>query len=84
MDQRITFKDYQQLLSIFLDLQQQQLQAALLIDDGGLTRIEGKITNIKQSENISNSTITIDNKDSIPLEKVIAVNGLFRDDYSEC
>jgi len=84
MDQRITFKDYQQLLSIFLNLQQQQQQAALLIDDEVLTKIEGKITGIQQNDDIGKSAITIDNKGHINLEQVIAVNGLFRDDYSEC
>ncbi|TKK70998.1 hypothetical protein FC093_04785 [Ilyomonas limi] len=84
MDKRDTFKDYQQLLSIFLNLQEQQQQAALLIDDEGLTRIEGKITNVEQSEDIGKSTIAIDNKEAVILEHIIAVNGLFRDDYSEC
>ena len=84
MDKRETFKDYQQLLSIFSNLQQQQQKAALLIDDGGLTRMEGAVTHIERSNDAGKSIITIDNKDSISLEQVIAVNGLFRDDYSEC
>ena len=84
MDKRETFKDYQQLLSIFSNLQQQQQKAALLIDAEGLTRMEGAVTRIERSDDAGKSIITIDNKDSISLEQVIAVNGLFRDDYSEC
>lgn len=84
MDQRDTFKDYQQLCSIFLNLQQQKQKTSLLIDDNGLTRIEGEITDVVTDAEITKSLIIVDNKDSIPLEKIIAVNGLFRADYSEC
>jgi|SwirhisoilCB2_FD_contig_31_16502391_length_452_multi_7_in_0_out_0_1 hypothetical protein len=84
MDKRETFKDYQQLLSIFSNLQQQQQKAALLIDDEGLTRMEGAVTGIEQNADTGKSRIIIDNKTPVSLEQVIAVNGLFRDDYSEC
>ncbi len=83
MDERITFKDERQLLSIFLDLEQEQQQASLLIDDEGLTRLEGKINRIEQAENMGKTKILIDNNEPIDLAQVIAVNGLFRDDYSE-
>jgi len=84
MDRRSTFKNYEQLFSIFSSIQQQQQPASLLIDEDGLTRAEGKITHIEQSDDVAESTITIDNKQQITLKQVIAVNGLFRDDYSEC
>ena len=84
MDQRITFKDDQQLLSVFLSLEQQQQQTSLLIDNEGLTRIEGKVTCIEQTENIGKTKLSINNNEPIDLAQVSAVNGLFRDDYSEC
>lgn len=84
MDRRITFKDDKQLLSIFLDLEKQQQQASLLIDDEGLTRIEGNVNRIEQAENWGKTKIIIDSNEPIDLAQVIAVNGLFRDDYSEC
>lgn len=84
MDQRITFKDDQQLLSIFLALEQQQQQASLLIDDEGLTRMEGKVNGIEQNKNMGKTKIIIDSNKPIDLAQVIAVNGLFRYDYSEC
>lgn len=84
MDKRETLKDDQQLLSIFFNLQQQQQKASLLIDENGLTRMEGNITHVEQDKNIGKSSIRIDENQPILLEQVIAVNGLFRDDYSEC
>lgn len=84
MDQRVTFRDEQQLLSIFSNLRHQDKLASLLIDEDGLTRKEGKISGIEQGENIGKTKITVDGDEPFHLEQVIAVNGLFRDDYSEC
>lgn len=84
MDQRATFHNLPELLSIVLDLFKQKQKASSLIDADGLTRIEGTISFIKQENNVGKTTITIDNMTEITIEQIIAVNGLFRSDYSEC
>ena len=80
MDKRETFDSTDSLKNILAGLYQQKQKASFLIDENGLMRLEGLITDIQQGDN---TTITIgDNQ--IALEQIIAVNGIFRGDYSEC
>lgn len=81
MDRRETFDSTDSLKNILAGLYQQKQKASFLIDKNGLTRMEGLITNMQeQGDNI---TITVGN-DPISLEQIIAVNGIFRGDYTEC
>lgn len=83
MDQRETFSNEAELLSVISRFFEQKLLVSLLIDQQGLSRIEGYISAIEISDDIRKTTITVsDNK--ISLEEIIAANGLFRSDYSEC
>lgn len=82
MDKRETFGSPQKLLAILNNLQQQQV--SLLVDDNGLTRMEGTITAIEEESNAANAVVTINGADRILLRQIIAVNGVFRSDYSEC
>lgn len=83
MDQRETFSNEAELLSVISRFFEQKLLVSLLIDQQGLSRIEGYIGAIEISDDIRKTTITVsDNK--ISLEEIIAANGLFRSDYSEC
>jgi hypothetical protein len=84
MDQRDTFQNLSQLHSIVSGLFTEKQKASLLIDSNGLTRVEGEITFIEQQGDPAKTVITIDNVDQINLSQIIAVNGLFRSDYSEC
>lgn len=81
MDKRETFANIDSLKTILSNLYQQKQKASLLIDKDGLTRVEGIITHMQQ--NGSTATITVGDK-LIALEQIIAVNGIFRDDYTEC
>jgi hypothetical protein len=84
MDQRATFESLSQLLSIVSDLFVQKQNASFLVDINGLTRMEGKISFIKREKDVSKTTITIDNRSEITINQIVAVNGLFHSDYSEC
>ena len=84
MDQRLTFDNLQKLKTILQDLFQQQQTASFLLDSEGLTRMEGLITSIDEQPDLSSTAITLDQKNRILLKQVIAVNGQFRSDYSEC
>ncbi len=84
MDQRQTFSDAYELLSFIETLQKDAAKASLLIDNDGLERLEGIITGITGNDDPNKTCITIDTKQEVTLDDIIAVNGLFRSDYSEC
>lgn len=84
MDQRQVFNNDEELLSFVTLMSNQKLKAFLLIDRAGLTRVEGVITSIIEKDDIENTSIRIDNRDTICLNEIIGINGLFRSDYSEC
>ena len=85
MDQRQTFSNLAELKAVlehddFLDC-----MAHLIVDRDGLTRMSGHITGIETSID-GKDFIKIHNNDSniVYLTEIVAVNGLFRSDYSEC
>ena len=84
MDQRQVFSNNQELLSILENLYHHRQRASLLVDHEGLTRWEGTIISIKRKENIACTLLTMEGGREIELSQVMAVNGLFRSDYSEC
>lgn len=84
MDKRETFDDLQKLKTILNTLLQQQAKASFLIDNNGLTRIEGVITAIEEQPDLNFAAITINHTDKILLKQIIAVNGQFCSNYSEC
>ena len=84
MDQRTTFEDLNQLLAIVSDLHQHKEKASFIVDNDGLARIDGIITAIVPNDTIKKTSIHIHPTTRVQLENIIAVNGIFRSDYSEC
>ena len=84
MDKRETFENDQNLLNTLVQLQQENSKASLLVDDNGLTRMEGLITSIEENNTLPQTLIGIDDQKALTLKNIIAVNGQFRGDYSEC
>lgn len=82
MDQRTIFQDYSELLRLLYSLQ--GTHASFLVDDDGLTRLDGTITAVAPDTNAAKSQFVLDGTITLHLEQVIAVNGIFRSDYSEC
>jgi hypothetical protein len=80
MDKRETFDSLQKLKNILAALQQQQQHVSLLLDNEGLSRMEGIITSMDERTDI----ITVNSTDTILVNHIVAVNGQFRSDYSEC
>jgi predicted LPLAT superfamily acyltransferase len=68
----------------------EQLQAAfkagekvhLLVDKEGIERTEGIIKDIHP--NAQPPVLNLQNGDSIPIQQIVAVNGIFRPEYGEC
>jgi hypothetical protein len=84
MDQRETFDSLQKLKTILCGLYQQGERASLLVDSDGLTRMEGRIASVKEMADLGSTVITLEQGEWIYLKQIIAVNGQFRSDYSEC
>lgn len=87
MDQRQTFENLDELKIILSSLHASQVVVSLLLDREGLTRMEGIITTIDDRNNslaATTFTITSSNEDVISFREVIAVNGIFRSEYTEC
>jgi hypothetical protein len=84
MDKRETFDNLEKLKAILDKLRQAQEKANLLLDQGGLTRMEGFISFIDEQPELGTTTVTLDGGTKILLNQIVAVNGQFRSDYSEC
>ena len=84
MDQRVTFANSDELFSFVSELFQQGKHASMLIDREGLTRAEGKITAITPNTNVDETLVTVNDIDSFAIKEIMAVNGTFRSEYSEC
>jgi len=84
MDIRQTFSSEHELMEMLADLKAKQRDVALLVDRDGLSRAAGKITALA-ADNLTNSvTVSLNNDNTYELTEIIAVNGIFRSDYSEC
>lgn len=85
MDQRQTFSNLTELAAILEQDNIRGLIAHLIIDRDGLTRVSGDIAGIETTID-GHGFINIDNGAStvVYLAEIVAVNGLFRSDYSEC
>lgn len=57
-------------------------KVSLLIDDGGMTRMEGVIKTINAAA--SSPIIELAGGEVISMDKIVAVNGVFRPEYGEC
>jgi hypothetical protein len=84
MNQRQTFDNSAQLLDFVTAIADKEQRAFLLIDNEGLTRAEGIITSINEEDDIENTGIVLNDRDTVTLKEIIGINGLFRSDYSEC
>lgn len=82
MDRRTTFQDFPELFELLASLQ--GTRASFILDHEGLTRMDGTITAIRQAGDVQRSEFVLDGGPTFSLAQVIAVNGLFRWDYSEC
>lgn len=85
MDQRQTFSNLNELKAILEHDDTQQKMAHLIIDRDGLARVNGHISSVETLID-DRDFIRIDNSvfPFIYLAEIVAVNGVFRSDYSEC
>ena len=67
---------------IFFSLYQNKEAASILYDDNGITRANGKIMQLNEQK--ESPYLVLDNGVQININSIIAVNGIFASDYSEC
>jgi hypothetical protein len=67
---------------IILSLYQKKETINILYDDKGLTRANGSINYL--SEDKEHPYLVLDNGVQINIPSIVAVNGIFASDYSEC
>jgi hypothetical protein len=67
---------------IVLSLFQMKEHANILYDNNGLTRANGHITYLKEQS--ESSYLMFDNELQININSIVAINGIFASDYSEC
>jgi len=67
---------------IILSLYQKKETANILYDDNGLTRANGYIKYLTEQNEFA--YIVLDNGVQININSIVAVNGIFASDYSEC
>lgn len=82
MDTRKTLSENETFLKLIQDIFNARGKVSLLVDDNGITRAEGFINEIHTDE--EPPYIELDNALKIAVKTIIAVNGTFLPDYSEC
>lgn len=84
MDVRDTVVGPEVFLALLEEHRQKDWPVSLLIDQEGITRVGGFITDIIRADNLLKTKVLLERGETFLLEQVIAVNGMFRSDYSEC
>lgn len=69
---------------ILLAYMKQQRKIDLLIDRAGMERVSGVVKDISPHNKILRTRVTMNDETGFNINQVIAVNGIFRDDFSEC
>lgn len=82
MDQRFTLNKNESFLKMIIQCQQEQQPASILYDDKGITRAQGYVTDVYMDRNPI--AFRLDNELEIELHTVVALNGVFADNYTEC
>jgi hypothetical protein len=81
-DVRETLPVQRNFYSLILSLFENRETANILFDNNGITRANGLIKEI--SERNKSPFLVLDNDLKIDIHSIIAVNGIFSFDYSEC
>ena len=82
MDCRLTLDKNESFLELVSNAYRNGEKVHLLIDDGGISRREGFIREINTECGFA--LIVLDQDTGVRLDKIMAVNGVFSAEYSEC
>jgi hypothetical protein len=82
MDNRITWKQEESFIPILQKLLVNSGNANMLLDSEGMMRVEGIVEKIVLTANPA--YIQLSNGIKIVIRTIVAINGVFLSDYSEC
>ena len=82
MDSRQTLRVHETFAELLHRIFEAGDKAHLLIDDNGITRLEGFIDAL--TINNPSPFMVLENGTTVPLQTIVAVNGIFRPEYGEC
>jgi hypothetical protein len=82
MDCRLTIDKKTGFLKMLQEAFESRKPVNMLLDDDGLTRANGTITSLNTKNNTT--IITLNDQTDISMDKLVAINGIFSDDFSEC
>lgn len=82
MDARNTLNVRATFIEILKEAHQSDTKVHLIIDDGGLARVEGFIDAIVTDN--ESPYIELEGGLKIEIRKIVAVNGIFLPEYAEC
>ena len=82
MDIRQTVIDHRTFVDMLEALQRSGEKASLLVDINGLERAQGTVTALDRSGDLG--AVTLNNGQTIDIKSIVAINGTFLSDYSEC
>lgn len=82
MDMRQTIVDRQAFGKMLQELKDNQQKASLLYEQQGIERAEGFIT--KLAFTAGGGTVTLHTGLTVNINAIVAINGSFLSDYSEC
>ncbi|OJU23205.1 MAG: hypothetical protein BGN92_09400 [Sphingobacteriales bacterium 41-5] len=82
MDQRLTLKKNEKFDAVLHEIQSSNDTARILYDAKGMERAEGLIKDLNLDD--AEPFVVLDNGTTIFINSIIGVNGIFKDDYTEC
>jgi hypothetical protein len=82
MDSRKTLGKNETFLDILMLCMKEKQKVNMLLDNNGLSRIDGLIKTI--SPPAEPSTVELEGGQKIEIRNIVAVNGIFSEPYSEC
>jgi len=81
MDCRVTI-DRPGFVTLLENARKDQSTVNLLVDDGGLTRMQGQVSSVTPLQ--GDVSIAFYGGQTILLSQIVALNGFFASDYTEC
>ena len=82
MDTRTTLNKEGSFLALLQHERESNRKVNLLVDQEGISRVSGFINDIFNRNNTY--YIKLDDNQEFSISQIVAVNGIFSDDYTEC
>lgn len=82
MDCRLTLRTDETFLEILSSSCEKSDKVYLLLDENGLVHVEGIVKTIRTDS--SSNSLELQNGRKIDIRLIVAVNGIFLPEYSEC